>query len=127
MQDLPSKPCATCGRAFTWRRAYAKVWDEVRHCSDACRRHRPGRRDRALEAAILALLAARAPGATVCPSEAARVVAGDNEALWRPLMKPARRAARRLVAAGLIEVVQRGRVVDPAVARGPIRLRVVAP
>ncbi len=31
----------------------------------------------ALERAVLALLAARAPGATICPSEAARAVGGD--------------------------------------------------
>ncbi|MFN5724962.1 MAG: DUF2256 domain-containing protein [Burkholderiaceae bacterium] len=34
---LPSKPCATCGRAMTWRKAWARNWDEVKHCSDACR------------------------------------------------------------------------------------------
>lgn len=36
--DLPSKPCAQCGRPFTWRRKWERVWDEVRYCSDACRR-----------------------------------------------------------------------------------------
>ena len=36
--DLPTKVCATCGRPFTWRKRWAKVWDEVRYCSDACRR-----------------------------------------------------------------------------------------
>ncbi len=35
---LPSKPCAACGRTMTWRRAWAKNWDEVRYCCDACRR-----------------------------------------------------------------------------------------
>lgn len=34
---LPSKPCATCGRPMTWRRAWAKNWEQVRHCSAACR------------------------------------------------------------------------------------------
>ena len=37
---LPVKPCATCGRPMAWRRAWARCWDEVRHCSDACRRAR---------------------------------------------------------------------------------------
>ncbi|WP_366129117.1 DUF2256 domain-containing protein [uncultured Roseovarius sp.] len=43
--DLPVKTCATCGRPMQWRRKWAKVWDEVRHCSDRCRRMRnaPGR------------------------------------------------------------------------------------
>lgn len=40
--DLPTKICATCGRPFTWRRRWAKVWDEVRYCSDACRRRAKG-------------------------------------------------------------------------------------
>lgn len=38
--DLPVKTCATCGRPMVWRKAWAKVWDEVRHCSDACRKRR---------------------------------------------------------------------------------------
>jgi len=35
---LPSKPCAVCGRAMSWRKAWAKNWDAVRYCSEACRR-----------------------------------------------------------------------------------------
>ncbi len=38
--DLPQKTCVTCGRPFTWRRKWAKVWDEVKFCSDACRQQR---------------------------------------------------------------------------------------
>jgi hypothetical protein len=34
---LPSKLCAVCGRPTSWRRAWAKNWDEVRDCSKACR------------------------------------------------------------------------------------------
>ena len=79
--------------------------------------------DRRLEAAILDLLARRATTATICPSDAARLVGGEDEGEWRPLMEPAREAARRLVAAGEVEVTQGGRVVDPATARGPIRIR----
>ena len=37
---LPSKPCVACGRPMSWRKAWAKNWDEVRYCSDACRRRR---------------------------------------------------------------------------------------
>jgi hypothetical protein len=25
--ELPQKPCATCGRPFSWRRKWARVWD----------------------------------------------------------------------------------------------------
>jgi hypothetical protein len=38
--DLPEKTCATCGRPFTWRKKWEKVWDEVRYCSDRCRGER---------------------------------------------------------------------------------------
>ena len=77
--------------------------------------------DRRLEAAILDLLDRRARTSTICPSDAARAV-GDEDG-WRDLMEPARRAARRLVAAGSVEVTQGGRVVDPSTAKGPIRIR----
>jgi len=40
-QDLPTKICATCGRPFTWRKKWARNWDEVRYCSDRCRNHKP--------------------------------------------------------------------------------------
>ncbi|MFP5313320.1 MAG: DUF3253 domain-containing protein [Actinomycetes bacterium] len=76
--------------------------------------------DRQLEAKILELLAARAATSTICPSDAARAVGGDN---WRHLMEPARQAARRLVDAGQVHITQGGSVVDPATARGPIRIR----
>lgn len=40
--DLPSKICQTCGKPFDWRKKWAKVWDEVKYCSDRCRRERKG-------------------------------------------------------------------------------------
>jgi hypothetical protein len=39
-QSLPSKPCIVCGRPMTWRKKWAKNWDEVKVCSDACRKKR---------------------------------------------------------------------------------------
>ncbi|MFQ3594298.1 MAG: DUF2256 domain-containing protein [Gemmataceae bacterium] len=41
-QHLPSKICASCGRPFTWRKKWARNWDEVRYCSDRCRNARRG-------------------------------------------------------------------------------------
>jgi len=114
------KPCARCGREITWRKKWARNWDEIRYCGERCRRTRVDSTDEALEAAILDLLSARTRGATICPSEAARQVAPE---VWRDLMEAAREAARRLVAAGRIEITQKGRAVDPSRARGPIRLR----
>ena len=76
--------------------------------------------DRALEAEIARLLDTRAATSSTCPSEAARNVGGE---VWRPLMEPTRRAARRMVARGEVEITQGGDVVDPSTARGPIRIR----
>ncbi len=114
------KTCASCGRTIEWRKKWARSWDEVQYCSDACRRHKVTDTDRALESSIRSLLDSRKGGATICPSEAAREVGGEE---WRDLMEPARRAARRLVAAGEVEVTQGGTVVDPSTAKGPIRVR----
>ena len=99
----------------------------ARRCSERCRRARLTPVDRRLEARILALLAARAHGATLCPSEAARAEFGDTAGLAAEAMQRTRRAARRLVAAGQIDVLQGGRVVDASYARGPIRLRLAGP
>ncbi|MGP1283872.1 MAG: DUF2256 domain-containing protein [Parasphingopyxis sp.] len=41
--DLDSKICAACGRPFAWRKKWRAVWDEVKYCSDRCRRTRNGR------------------------------------------------------------------------------------
>ena len=128
--DVPSKPCVACGRTITWRKKWERDWENVKFCSDACRRShkppKPGRPslDRQHEVTILTLLAERDPAATgktsICPSEVARLLRPDD---WRPLMEPVRRAARRLVARGEVEITQGGRVVDPSTAKGPIRLR----
>ncbi len=77
MSQFDSKVCPRCGRRFEYRARWARCWDEVRYCSERCRRTRPTRTDRALEAAIDELLRAR-PGKTICPSEAARRVGGDD-------------------------------------------------
>ena len=39
-QALPAKPCAVCGRAMSWRKAWAKNWAELRYCSKACRKNK---------------------------------------------------------------------------------------
>ncbi len=38
--NLPTKVCATCGRSFSWRKHWARNWEEIRYCSDRCRNHR---------------------------------------------------------------------------------------
>ncbi len=118
-----TKLCVTCGRKITWRKKWERDWQSVRYCSDGCRQHKPDAHDAALEKMILELLTARGRDKTICPSEAARAVAGEAREEWEPLMERARSAARRLVAAGRIVITQKGRIVDGSTARGPIRLR----
>jgi hypothetical protein len=117
---VESKLCLVCGRTIEWRKKWERSWSEVKYCSDGCRRRKREAADDTLERSILSVLATRARGATVCPSEVARALEPDD---WRPLMEPVREAARRLVAKGLLDVTQRGRVVDASTAKGPIRLR----
>lgn len=64
---------------------------------------------------ILQLVAGRK---SICPSEVARALADD----WRPLMPDVRAAAAELAAEGRLVVTQRGKVVDLATVRGPVRL-----
>lgn len=72
-----------------------------------------------LQEAILELLGGRS--GSICPSEAARAVGGEQ---WRALMEPAREAARMLARAGDVEITQKGVAVDPGADwRGPIRIR----
>ncbi|MBC6400980.1 MAG: DUF2256 domain-containing protein [Ekhidna sp.] len=37
---LPAKICVVCGRPFTWRKKWEKIWSEVKYCSEQCRKSR---------------------------------------------------------------------------------------
>lgn len=39
-ENLPFKTCVTCGRPFTWRKKWERVWDDVATCSKSCNRKR---------------------------------------------------------------------------------------
>ena len=68
---------------------------------------------------ILARLAERGEGKTICPSEVLPLELKKN----KEMMESVRAVARELVTEGLIEITQGGKVVDPQNFRGPIRLR----
>ena len=38
---LPEKICVRCKRPFSWRKRWEKVWDEVKYCSERCRKTKP--------------------------------------------------------------------------------------
>ena len=112
------KTCRSCGRRITWRRRWERDWDQVRYCSGACRSRGLTQADQQLEELLRRLLR----GAPRGVEDVALARAADPEA-WQQQLEPARRAARRLVAAGEAELVQRGRVVDPSTAAGTFTVR----
>jgi hypothetical protein len=71
-----------------------------------------------IAATLVALVRERGRGKTLCPSDAARALRAD----WRPLMPAVRATAAKLQQRGALQAFQKGRPVDPATARGPIRL-----
>lgn len=75
--------------------------------------------DARLAATMRTLLRHRDPASTICPSDAARVVAGDR---FCTAMDDARRVAAGLRDAGVVVTTQKGADVDPLDARGPIRI-----
>ncbi|WP_421944267.1 DUF2256 domain-containing protein [Pedobacter sp.] len=37
-QHLPEKNCIVCGRSFSWRKKWEKNWDDVKYCSEKCKK-----------------------------------------------------------------------------------------
>lgn len=67
-----------------------------------------------IAAALMDLAHQRGADKTFCPSEAARALSSD----WRDLMPHVRAVAATLP----LKATQKGKVVDPVEAKGPIRL-----
>lgn len=79
--------------------------------------------ERAIEAAILGQVALCGAERSISPAEVAQSLGPD----WRTKLTAVRRAAIRLAEAGQIEILRKGRRVDPAGVRGVIRLRQPSP
>jgi hypothetical protein len=76
------------------------------------------------EQAILDLVTKRGPEKSICPTDAARSLAGaPADASWRKFLHPVRLAAQRLAKAGRIEILHKGKPIAPEDAHGVIRLR----
>lgn len=71
---------------------------------------------------IEAMVAERGVGKTVCPSEVARAIAGQDEKAWRLLMAPIRAEAVAMAGEGRLTIRRKGRVVDPSDFKGIYRL-----
>jgi hypothetical protein len=93
----------------------------------------PAPADDEIAAAIEALLASRRAEASICPSEAARVLRPEG---WRALMPAVRQVAWDMARAGRLRITQGSVTIDiahadrvqdlpgtPAALRGAIRLR----
>ncbi|WP_233233423.1 DUF3253 domain-containing protein [Bordetella sp. LUAb4] len=79
--------------------------------------------DHDIEQCLLDLLRHRAETSSICPSDVARTLAGD-EGAWREAMPAVRQVAARLARAGIVVITQGDAVVPPArIDHGPIRLR----
>ena len=72
------------------------------------------------EAAVLALLAERQYGATICPSESARRIASDEKAEWREAMPLVHTAVDHLLDQKAIRLSWKGKAL-PA-RSGPYRI-----
>ena len=38
--DLPTKICPVCNRPFEWRKKWEDDWENVKYCSERCRRNK---------------------------------------------------------------------------------------
>lgn len=78
-------------------------------------------RNTRVAATIRALARERGEGKSLCPSEVARALGGDD---WRSLMPCVRAVAFELQSAGDVRVTQKSQVVNAA-ARGAVRMQIV--
>lgn len=113
-----TKLCASCGRIFGYQKRWEKTWESVRYCSKGCRQDKFEKRDANLEESILNLLNSKQQ-----PIDPSLLEATFDAESFKNLRERIRRAARRLVAQGKIDILQKGRVVDASSAKGPIELR----
>ena len=121
---MHSKTCIVCGREIQWRKKWQDNWHQIKYCSRACCKAGLTDVDINLEKVIVRLSRSPKSGASICPSQAARELVGDDdERQWRSLMEPARRAARRLVHQGKISIMQGEKIVSPSKFKGPVRLK----
>ena len=79
--------------------------------------------DVTLETEILRLTAERGAQKSICPSEVARALAPE----WQALLSRVRQVAVRLAEAGRIDILRKGKPVTGEAVRGVIRLRFRAP
>lgn len=79
------------------------------------------------EETILEMLASRGKHKSICPTDAAKALAGNpSDESWRKFLTPVKQAAQRLARAGKIEILRKGKPIDPELLHGVIRLRLTS-
>jgi hypothetical protein len=79
------------------------------------------------EQAILDTLHAHGARKSISPTDAARALSGNPaDDSWRRSLAPIKLAAQRLARAGQIEILRKGKPIDPANLHGVLRLRLPA-
>lgn len=74
-----------------------------------------------IKSTIITMAAARGTDKSICPSEVARKMFGDN---WRSKMQDIRDAAFDLAEENLVTVTQKGKKVDRENLKGPVRIQI---
>jgi hypothetical protein len=74
----------------------------------------------AITDAMLRIAAERGPEKSLCPTDVARAVSAED---WRPLLGAVRKVAADLARQGKIEILRKGKPINPDEMRGVIRLR----
>ena len=77
-----------------------------------------------IEVEILRLAAECGPGRSISPTDVAQAVSPPGPDVWRQKLGAVRRAAVRLARDGRIDILRKGRPVDPEDVKGVIRLRI---
>ncbi len=118
------KYCRVCGRQMAWRKKWRNNWAQVRYCSSACRQKGLTETDRTLEVILLDLLDRHRDSHGVVPEAAVdRIAAISTPDRQRALATASRNAARRLYRRGIVEILQKGRSIDPSHVKGTFRIR----
>lgn len=79
----------------------------------------------ALHDRLLALVRERGTEKSICPSEVPRSLVGE-QGPWRPAMATVRTIAANLARDGVIDILRKGKRIDPDAMRGVIRLRLAS-
>ena len=119
-RNLPQRSCSSCGRSFTWRKSFAKNWEDVKYCSKACRKRKLSKIDQQIENTILELLETQTYPTPLSTGQIANLLDfGDD----KNLLESIKRAARRLEAKSFVIITQDGKRVDSSKAKGHLQIR----